>query len=158
MSSSNSNAKHVNAPPYHGGYPANPAGGGGQFGSQSNQGNLRTGTISGSITVPTYGTLASPIGSIDKLTGVNLAQPPKFPLMHWGSMDMGAVDIIFYEEENGHWVKAALAPAFDLTAGESLNIQLLIVKATANVHYSSVKPLTFIRAKNLERHFNISLA
>lgn len=83
----------------------------------------------------------------------------KFPTMLWVASN-GDIDITFHEVEDGAWVKAALAAAYDMTPRESMTIQLLITGAIGGRTNAlpQVKPLTFIRKHGLERHFNISLA
>jgi hypothetical protein len=139
--------------PFHGGYASSSGGGNYGFSPQT----TAAPPAGGYTYTVGHGIIASDLASIGSIT---LSMGPKFPLLSWGPMDTGDVNITFHEEEGGVWVKAVLSPAYDLTPRESMNIQLLI----AGIIYSSssnamkTKPLTFIRKNNLERHFNISLA
>lgn len=149
MSSSDPSAK-----PYHGGYTSNPLGGGGVYGNSPQTTAAPPGGYTYTIGNGISATDLANIGSITLSVG------PKFPLLNWGPMDKGDINVTFHEEEGTVWVKAVLAPAYDMTPRESMNIQLLITGiiygATSNA--MKAKPLTFIRKNNLERHFNISLA
>jgi hypothetical protein len=133
-----------------GGYPAS---GHGSSGQGANYGGPGPGSSvylnsTGNVT-PTYQTFT-------------LAPSPAHPVMAWEGLQKGCMDIIFYEEENGVWVKAELAPAYDLTPREGLLINALIAgisaAAAAGKLPQDIKPLSFIRRGNLERHFNMSLA
>lgn len=152
------------APTVHGGYPSNPLGSGGSYGFSGNTGAAPA-NISGGYTytlgqgLGVNGTSAADLG---KLNTITISAAPSHAIMQWGSMADGNMDVTFTEEENGVWVKAVLATAYDLTPKESLAINLLvtgisILSATGSISRANIRPISYIRKHNLERHFNISL-
>jgi hypothetical protein len=145
------------SPTVHGGYPNINYSGNGNQQNQPFGGGVFGNSLGYTYTVGN-GLSAADLANVGNVT---LTMSPKFSTMNWAPMDKGEVDITFHEEEAGVWVKAVLAPAYDMTPRESMNIQLLItgiVYGAMAKAMTQTKPLTFIRKHNLERHFNISLA
>jgi hypothetical protein len=146
------------APTIHGGYPnINYSGG------FSNQ----TGAVPAPPVSTANGITANGIGisanDFYKLAGVNTVSiAPAHAIMQWGNMADGNMDVTFTEEESGVWVKAVLSPAYDLSPKEGLAINLLItgisiLSTTGSASRANLRPISYIRKHNLERHFNISL-
>jgi len=160
MSSSDPTAK-----PYHGGYSHSNQSSSKPVPGQSGQvltggnGNLSytytvgSGIGSGAGAIITG---ANPIGHVagSFVTvggGVSLSSP-----LEVSGMEDAELNTVFTEIEGNQLVFARLAPEYDLTAIEGLRIQQLLVACAAHLYSGGMKPLSYIRKHNLERHFKFS--
>jgi len=104
--------------------------------------SVTVGSLSGSSY--TYGASSN---SIDTLSA-NRAVCKMCPL------DDGGIQLIFSETEDNQLVFAELAPEHSITSLDTLRIQVLIAACNTS---GKVKPLTYIRKHNLEKHFKFSV-
>lgn len=138
-------------PPSHGGYPAS---GGFQGATIAPAGTVQVNINSkpSSQWIPSV-----PSSSINF---INSSNDPK--VMEWTGLDDGKLSILFHEHENNQWIRAEFQPDASMSPLESLKIGLLVngtigmALSGANIR-ASVKPVTYIRANNLERHFRFSV-
>lgn len=78
------------------------------------------------------------------------------PYMTISGMDKNEIRYTFHELENGQLVNAELSPDSGIGTREALDIQLLITALGTSLS-SGFKPITYIRSKNLERHFRFKV-
>lgn len=62
--------------------------------------------------------------------------------------------VLFQERVEGALVKASFEPESDMSAAELAKVMTLILVAKEGVNV--VKPIQYIRANNLERHFRFT--
>jgi hypothetical protein len=137
MSSSNPN------PPANGGYPP----------LTNNSGGYYPGSAPATIVNPSIYSYSSNFGTLS--TGLSTSQVgATIPTGKFRSLDDGGIQLVFSEMEGNQMVSAELNPEHSITSLDTLRIQVLI--AACNVAINTVKPLTYIRKHNLERHFKFS--
>lgn len=153
MPSSNQNSK-----PYHGGYQ----------GPGNQQGNVTisappapasTGAVNSTYTTGN-GLYGISFGEIVAVGGATLQTVPD--AIDFSCALDGRFTMTFVEEENGQRVNATFAPDPSMTPLESCRISLLTqmisyVSSTTRTS-KGLKPISYIRAHSLERHFRFSLA
>lgn len=150
MSSSNQQAKPA---PSHGGYPS--VGGGQPVPAPTTYSFTLSGAGIGS-------TISNPIQMDSGKVEVKIANPRPIgtEVMRIGHMVAGRFDVSFCEYEGSEWVKATFDPDPSMSPLESLRISMLITAtmgmAAAGADLSDVKPITYLRAHGLERHFRFS--
>jgi len=133
--------------PAHGGYQTN---GAGIYGYAAvGQG---AGSINGTITIPAN-QLQAGVNSVS-LTAGGLFGSPRLPVMVFES-SQGQIGVYFSEDEGSATTRAQFEPESGISAIETLKIQLLFSAAQAGLQ-PQIKPVSYIRTNNLERHFRFS--
>lgn len=131
--------------PAHGGYQTNGVGIYGYTASSA-------GTGAGAITIPAHQLQAA--GNSVNLTAGGLFSAPRLPVMVFES-SQGQIGVYFSEDEGGATTRAQFEPEGGISAIEALKIQLLFSAAQAGLQ-PQIKPVSYIRTNNLERHFRFS--
>jgi hypothetical protein len=115
----------------------------------NNSGGYYAGTSPATIVNPSIYSSNSNIGTINIGSLGSTTPSGKFR-----SLDDGGIQLIFSEMEGTQLIFAELTPEHSITPLDALRIQVLMV--ACNNGMGLVKPLTYIRKHNLERHFKFS--
>lgn len=106
--------------------------------------NIGAGAGIGSVTISA--------DEIKALTGAVVDTPSKMLL----SVESGEPNIAFYEMDGSQRIKATFEPDSCMSVGELARVlQLTFVLRESGTAYS-LKPISYIRRHNLERHFRFS--
>lgn len=123
---------------------------GGSWSANIQQGNLtNNGFWNGTTTANTITTTA-PIGS-----GNIVAASRPIMELRQQSEDIA---VTFTGEEAGQWIRLQLSPERNITPLEQLFITKLMLAVSHGMYLNNSDVMRFIRAHQLERHFNFSQA